>query len=140
MSRDKLVRQYVETINQKDPSAFAELFSEDAVIHDPFFPEPTRGQPAIRQLIEGVLRAFPDMNWKQVGDVIEAGDRVAFVVGVEGTNDGPLATPGGELKATRRQVSYEAAVFWTLGPDGLITEERSYFDAGAVAAQLGMTG
>lgn len=140
MSRDELVHQYVESINQEDPSAFVELFSEDAVIHDPFFPEPTRGQPAIRQLIENVLRAFPDMNWKQVGDVIEAGDRVAFVVGVEGSNNGPLATPGGELRATGRQVSYEAAVFWTLGPDGRITEERSYFDAGAVAAQLGMTG
>jgi predicted ester cyclase len=80
------------------------------------------------------------MNWQQVGAVIEAGDRVAFVVMVEGTNDGPLAMPGGEMPATGRQMSYEAAVFWTLGSDGLITEERSYFDATGVAAQLGMTG
>jgi steroid delta-isomerase-like uncharacterized protein len=140
MSGDTVVRQYVEAANRKDPSGFAALFAEDAVIHDPFFPEPTKGQPAVQALLEGVLRAFPDMNWQQVGAVIEAGDRVAFVVMVEGTNDGPLAMPGGEMPATGRQMSYEAAVFWTLGSDGLITEERSYFDATGVAAQLGMTG
>jgi steroid delta-isomerase-like uncharacterized protein len=140
VSGDKLVRQYVEAINRKHPSAFASIFAEDGVIHDPFFPEPRKGRPAVRQLIEGVLRAFPDMNWKQVGDVIEAGDRVAFVVGVEATNDGPFALPDGELAATGRRISYEAAVFWTVGSDGLITEERSYFDATGVAAQLGMTG
>ncbi|MEX2553964.1 MAG: nuclear transport factor 2 family protein [Actinomycetota bacterium] len=140
MSGDTLVRQYVEAVNRKDPSRFAALFAEDAVIHDPFFPEPTKGRPAAQALLEGVLRAFPDMNWQQVGAVIEAGDRVAFVVMVEGTNDGPLAMPGGEMPATGRQMSYEAAVFWTLGSDGLITEERSYFDATGVAAQLGMTG
>ena len=140
MSGDGLVRQYVEAINRKDPSAFAALFAEVGVVHDPFFPEPTKGRPAVQQLIEGVLRAFSDMSWEQVGSVIEGGDRVAFVVGVEGTNDGPLAMPDGELAATGRQMSYEAAVFWTLGSDGLITEERSYFDATGVAAQLGMTG
>jgi steroid delta-isomerase-like uncharacterized protein len=140
MSGDTVVRQYVEAANRKDPSGFAALFAEDAVIHDPFFPEPTKGRPAVQALLEGVLRAFPDMNWQQVGAVIEAGDRVAFVVMVEGTNDGPLAMPGGEMPATGRQMSYEAAVFWTLGSDGLITEERSYFDATGVAAQLGMTG
>jgi ketosteroid isomerase-like protein len=105
------VRQCIESINQKNPSAYADLFSEDAVIHVPSLPEPTRGLPAIRQLIEGVLRTFPDMNWKQVGDVIEDGDRVAFVVGIEGANQGP----------------FDAAIFWTFGSDGLITEERSYF-------------
>jgi steroid delta-isomerase-like uncharacterized protein len=140
MSGDTVVRRYVEAVNRKDPSGFAALFAEDAVIHDPFFPEPTKGRPAVQALLEGVLRAFPDLNWQQVGAVIEAGDRVAFVVMVEGTNDGPLAMSGGEMPATGRQMSFETAVFWTLGSDGLITEERSYFDATGVAAQLGMTG
>jgi len=45
----------------------------------------------------------------------------------------------GELPATGRAISYEAGVFWLIGPDGLMTEERSYFDATGVAAQLGIT-
>lgn len=140
MSGEGLVRQYVEAINRKDPSALAALFAEAGIIHDPFLPKPTKGRPAVQRLIEGVLRAFPDMSWERIGSVIQDGGRVAFVVGVEGTNDGPFAMPDRELAATGRQMSYEAAVFWTLGSDGLITEERSYFDATGVAAQLGMTG
>lgn len=54
-------------------------------------------------------------------------------------NDGPLKMPNGELPATGRAISYEAGVFWLIGRDGLITEERSYFDATGVAAQLGIT-
>lgn len=112
----------------------------DAVVHDPFFPEPTKGRDALQALLEGILRAFPDMTWEQVGDPIEADGRVALVVLIRGTNEGPLAMPGGELPATGKAITYEAAVIWTLAPDGLIAEESSYFDATGVAAQLGLTG
>jgi steroid delta-isomerase-like uncharacterized protein len=140
MSADELVRRYVEATNQKNPMGFAALFAVHAVLHDPFFPEPTKGRDAIRSMQEGVLRAFPDMTWKQVGDPIDAGSRVAFVVSVEGTNDGPLAMPAGDLPPTGKAMAFESAVLWTIGPDGLIVEERSYFDATGVAAQLGLAG
>jgi steroid delta-isomerase-like uncharacterized protein len=140
MSADRVVHQYVETINQKVPIGFAALFAVDAVLHDPFFPEPTTGRDAIQSMIEGILRAFPDMTLKQVGDPIEAGGRVAFVVSEEGTNDGPLTMPGGEVPPTGKSIAFESAVLWTIDSDGLIAEERSYFDATGVAAQLGLTG
>jgi steroid delta-isomerase-like uncharacterized protein len=140
MSADRVVRQYVDAINQKDPSGWAALFATNAVLHDPFLPEPTRGRDAIQSMIEGILRAFPDMAWKQLGDPIDAGGRVAFVVSVEGTNDGPLAMPAGEVPPTGKSVAFESAVLWTIDSDGLIAEERSYFDATGVAAQLGLIG
>jgi steroid delta-isomerase-like uncharacterized protein len=140
MSADQVVRQYVEAINQKDPIRFAALFAVDAVLHDPFFPEPTTGRDALQSMIEGILRAFPDMAWKQLGDPIDAGGRAAFVVSVEGTNDGPLAMPAGDVPPTGKAMAYEAAVLWTIDSDGLIAEERSYFDATGVAAQLGLIG
>ena len=140
MSADHLVRRYVEAIEQKDPVGFAALFAVDAVLHDPFLPEPTKGREALQSMIEGILRAFPDMAWRQLGDPIDAGTRVAFVVSVSGTNDGPLAMPAGEVPATGKTIAYEAAVLWTIDADGLIAEERSYFDATGVAAQLGLIG
>ena len=140
MSADQVVRQYVEAINQKDPIGFAALFAVDAVLHDPFMPEPTKGRDAVQSMIEGILRAFPDMAWKQIGDPIDAGGRVVFVVSVEGTNDGSLAMPAGDVPPTGKAMAYEAAVLWTIDSDGLIAEERSYFDATGVAAQLGLTG
>ena len=140
MSADELVHQYVETFNQKDPSGWASLFAVDAVLHDPFSAGTTTGRDALQSMIEGILRAFPDMAWKQLGDPIEAGGRVAFVVSVEGTNDGPLAMPAGDVPPTGKAIACDAAVLWTMDSDGLIAEERSYFDATGVAAQLGLTG
>lgn len=139
MSVDEVARRYVETINRADPSGFAALFAEDAVLHDPFFPEATKGRDAIRSMIEGTLRAFPDLTWEQVGDPIDADARAALVMAVRGTNDGPLSMPAGEVPPTGKAMSFEVAVMWTFGPEGLIAEERSYFDATGVAAQLGLT-
>ena len=140
MSADEIARRYVEAVNTKDPKGFAALFAQDAVLHDPFFPEPTKGRDAVQSMIEGILRAFPDMRWEQVGDAIEAGGRAAFVVAVKGTNDGPLSMPAGEVPPTGRTVAYESAVLWSVDSDGLVAEERSYFDATGVAAQLGLMG
>ena len=139
MTGEELARRYVDTFNDRDLDAWVALFAEDAVVHDPFFPEPSNGREAIEAVIQGVVRAFGDMRWRQLRPAIEDGDRVAVELAEKATNDGPLAMPGGELPATGRAVSFETSVFWVLGPDGLITEERSYFDATGVAAQLGVT-
>lgn len=139
MSAEKTVHEYVDAVNEKDPGRFAALLAVDAVLHDPFFPEPIRGREAVKSMMEGIFRAFPDMTWKHVGDPIVAGNRIAFVVAVEATNQGPLAMPGGEVPPTGKAIAYESAVLWTIDSEGLVAEERSYFDATGVAAQLGLT-
>ena len=136
---EDLARRYVETFNDRDVEGWGALFAEDAVIHDPFWPELIKGREASKSLLNSALRAFPDMRWRQLQPVIDVGDRVAVELAVNAVNEGPLEMPGGELPATGRAISYETGIFWLIGPDGLITEERSYFDATGVAAQLGMT-
>lgn len=139
MTGEELARRYVDAFTDRDVDAWVALFTEDAVIHDPFFPEPHSGREAIEKVVRAVLRAFPDMQWRQLRPAIDAADRVAVEVAAKAVNDGPLEMPNGELPATGRAISFETAVFWLIGPDGLITEERSYFDATGVAAQLGIT-
>jgi steroid delta-isomerase-like uncharacterized protein len=136
---EELARRYVDTFNHRDVDAWVALFAEDAVIHDPFFPEPSKGREAIMNVEKTVLRAFPDMRWRQLRPAIDVGDRVAVELAVKAVNEGPLAMPGGEVPATGRAISFETGVFWLIGRDGLIREERSYFDATGVAAQLGIT-
>ena len=135
---EELARRYVDTFNARDTDAWVALFAEDGVIYDPFFPEPSKGKEAIENVEKNVLRAFPDMQWRQLRPAIAVGYRVAVELGVSGVNDGLLEMPGGELPATGRAISFESGIFWLIGPDGLITEERSYFDATGVAAQLGI--
>lgn len=139
MTGEELARKYVETFNDRDVAGWVALFAEDAVIYDPFFPEPSKGREAIESVQHAVLRAFPDIRWRQLRPAIDVGDRVAFEVAVNAVNDGPLQMPGGELPATGRPIAFETGVFWLIGSDGLIAEERSYFDATGVAAQLGIT-
>ena len=136
---EELARRYVSTFNDRDVDAWVALFAEDAVIHDPFFPEPSRGRETIKALEKAIERGFSDMQWRQLRPAIGADGRVAVELAVNAVNDGPLDLPGGEVPATGRTISYETGVFWQIGPDGLITEERSYFDVTGVAAQLGIT-
>ena len=136
---EELARRYVETFNDRDVDAWVALFAEDALIYDPFFPEPTKGREAIGNLEQSILRAFSDMQWRQLRPAVDVGDRVGVELAVNAVHNGPLEMPDGELPATGRTISYEAGVFWRIGPDGLIAEERSYFDATGVAVQLGMT-
>ena len=139
MTGEELARRYVDAFNDRDVNAWVALFAEDATIHDPFFPEPFKGREDIENVVQGVLRAFSGMQWRLLRPAIDAGDRVAVEVAAKAVNDGPLEMPNGELPATGRAISFETGVFWLIGPDGLITEERSYFDATGVAAQLGIT-
>ncbi len=139
MSADNTLREYIDAFNERDPARFAALFAVDAVLHDPFFPEPTAGREAVESMMEGIFRAFPDMTLKVVGEPIQADGRVAFIVAEEGTNNGPLAMPGGDVPPTGKPIAFESAVLWTMDSDGLIAEERSYFDATGVAVQLGLT-
>lgn len=138
MTGEELARRYVDTFNDRDVDAWVALFAEDAVVHDPFFPEPSKGREAIENVEQGVLRAFPDMRWRQLRPAIDVGDRVAVELAVNAVNGGPLEMPNGKLPATGRAISFETGVFWLIRPDGLIVEERSYFDATGVAAQLGI--
>lgn len=55
-------------------------------------------------------------------------------------NAGALSTPAGELPPTHNEIALRMAVVDTLDSDGLIAEERAYFDGTGFAAQLGMTG
>lgn len=137
MSGEALVRRVVDAINRSDAPGYAALFAPDAVMYDPFFPEPLKGREAIEATTKAVLRAFPDLQWR-LRSVTDGGDRVAFDMTVSGVNDGPLEMPDGELSPTGRTMSVDMGIFLQLSPDGLITEERSYFDVTGLAAQLGL--
>jgi hypothetical protein len=46
--------------------------------------------------------------------------------------------PDGDIPATDKSFAVDMAIFWTLSPDDLITEERAYFDSTGMLAQLGL--
>ena len=140
MSAHVLVEKYLDCVKRGDAEGLAELYAVDGVVYDPLSPEPVKGREAIAAVFSAIKRAIPDMEWRLLRPLVENSRRVAFEVAVTGVNDGPLATPNGELPPTGRAISVEMALFETIDADGLIAEERSYFDVTGFAAQLGLTG
>lgn len=140
MWADDLVQRYVDAVNRGDVEGVAALYAVDAVIYDPATPEPIKGRAAIAGTFAAFKQAIPDMHWRLFAPVLGQDRRVAFEVEVRGVNSGTLSTPAGELPPTHNAIALTMAIIDTLGADGLIAEERAYFDATGLAARLGMTG
>jgi steroid delta-isomerase-like uncharacterized protein len=140
MYADEFVRRYLDAINRGDVPGLGALYASDAVLYDPLAPEPVRGREAIQATFAAFKQAIPDLRWELIAPVVGDGQRVTFEVKVSGVNSGLLAMPQGELPPTGSAVSFTMAIAETLDEDGLIAEERSYFDATGFAAQLGIAG
>lgn len=129
--------QLIETFNRGDHAGHAGLYAQDAKYIESYFPEPIVGPEGMEQVTRAMAAAFPDMQWTIVS-LLEDGDRVACEVNIKGTHSGPLSTPGGEVPATGRAVSWETMSVIEFDEDGLISEHRTYMDPGTVMGQLGL--
>jgi steroid delta-isomerase-like uncharacterized protein len=139
MSIIDALRQAVEAFNAHDPAGFAATYAADTIVHDPFYPEATRGRAAVEKDTADFLRAFPDARMAVVGTPLAEGDTLAAQFVVHGTHDGPLATPDGDIPATGRSIRLEGGIFTTVDARGETIDERRYYDVAGLLAQLGLT-
>ncbi len=72
-----------------------------------------------------------------VSSLTVEGDRAVEEGVFEGTHDGTLKTPMGDIPATRRKIRGEYVNIFTIRGDK-ITEQRLYFDRMTLAEQLGL--
>ena len=131
------VKEQIEALNRHDAAAFAGFYTPDALVHDPQHAEPLKGRDAIRKDIADFIGAFPDLNFT-LKTVVESGDTVAFEGAGKGTHKGPMASPAGEIPATNRPMEFRFAAFLRVNGQGLIAEERRYFDMAGMMQQLGL--
>jgi predicted ester cyclase len=116
----------------------AELYAEHAVLCHPLSPAALEGRQAIRESEQALFDAFSkiEVNLRTV----LTGDQgcVAELV-IRATNSGPLDLGGEErVAATGRRIELPSVWVLDIGPDGLIVEERDYFDTAAFMSQLGL--
>lgn len=97
-----VVNRMFEALNAHDPEALAKFYSEDCEVVAP--PGEMRGRDAVRQLAETYWGAFSDLKWTVVHQCASE-DTVVTEEVAEGTNDGALVTPQGEIPATGRRVA-----------------------------------
>jgi steroid delta-isomerase-like uncharacterized protein len=133
-----VARSSVDAVNRGDAPGYAAHYTDGATIHDPFYAEPLTGRDAIEHDIAVFLRAFPDLHGR-VRSTVTEGSQVATEVTFTGTHHGPLETPDGDVPATGRPVTLALCGCSDVGPDGLMTATRRYYDVAGLLAQLGQS-
>lgn len=82
---------WVEGMNRGDVSAADRAFAPDCVIHINGSPEPNLSLGGFKEMVSGLLGAFPDLRFT-IEDQIVAGDKVATRWTAEGTNSGAFGS------------------------------------------------
>ena len=132
-----LARKGEEAFNSHDSKAFAALYASDCVVTDPQYEQPLSGRNAVEKDIRDFFTAFPDIAIALRG-VITDGDTLVAEWTASGTHNGPLSAPDGSLiPASGKPVKMAMALVGRVDGDGLIAEERRYFDLAGVLAQIG---
>lgn len=139
MAAADTVRRFADAVNNHDLEALTALWTQDAVIHDPAVPQPITGKEAIRQNLDTWLKAFPDMTFQVMDPVLAEGESAGFQVDISGTHTGPFTGPQGTIAPTNNRMQLTGVGFWRLTGQGLIAEERRYYDTAGLMRQLGVT-
>ena len=134
---EKLAEKVQEVYDSRDMAAFAQLYAEDATLFMPGEPEPIQGREAIEKNQAAAFRAMPDMSVKFTLISI-SGKYIVFEGVSQGTFTGPLATPAGDIPPTGKSASLRLACILKVNADGLVEEDRTYFDNLDFMKQLGL--
>ena len=121
-----LAKRYTAAWCSQDPASVAAFYSPQGSLRVNGA-APAVGRVAIREVAQGFMTAFPDMNVR-MDDVVVQGDRAVYHWTLAGTNTGP----GG----TGQRVRISGFEVWEIGVDGLIAESQGHFDEAAYQRQL----
>ena len=128
---------WVEALKKKSIEEFLKKHSEDVVLYDPTLPGPLKGQSALRELVEGLYRMFPDYEIKKVRSFGQD-EWVCLEAEETGTMKGPLHGPGGRTIPPTNKSFKIPSTFVCKVVGGRISEVRVYFDVMGLMAQLGL--
>ena len=95
-------RVWIEGLNRGDVSAADAAFAPDCIVHITGVPEPVRGIGPWKDLVGGLLRAFPDIHFTIEYQLVQ-GDRVAFRWRATATHNGPLGAAPATRPTAQRQ-------------------------------------
>jgi steroid delta-isomerase-like uncharacterized protein len=123
---------WIDGLNRGDVSVANEVFTTDCVIHINGSPNPNLDLAGFKQMIAGLLAAFPDLRLT-IEDQIVSGNKVATRWVAEGTHSGPL----GSVPATGRRVRVDGLILDRV-VDGRVAERWEQWDQAAMMQQLGL--
>ena len=125
---------WVDGLNRGDVSGADNAFAPDCVIHITGSPERNLGLAGFKQMVVGLLAAFPDLRFT-IEDQVVSGDKVTTRWTAEGTHTGPL----GEVKPTGKPVRIDGLILDRVVGDRVV-ERWEHWDQMGMMQQLGLLG
>jgi steroid delta-isomerase-like uncharacterized protein len=126
---------FVAAFNDHDESRIRELNAENTVFEAPGDVR-VEGREAATQYAMAWLNAFPDARLT-VKNELASGDWVAQEFTFEGTHEGTLSGPAGEIPATHKRLNGRGVQIFQVEGDTVV-DTRLYFDQVQVLTQLGL--
>jgi len=123
---------WIDGLNRGDVSVAEKVFTADCVIHINGSPDPNLSVAGFKQMMTGLLAAFPDLRIN-IEDQVVAGNKVATRWVAEGTNSAPF----GNVPATGRRVRVNGIILDRVA-DGRIVERWEQWDQAGMMQQLGL--
>jgi predicted ester cyclase len=130
----KFERTWIDGLNRGDVSVADGVFAPDCVIHMNGGPVPNLSLSGFKQMVGGLLAAFPEIRLTIEDQVITA-DKVATRWTAEGTHTGPL----GEIKPTGRRIRIGGLIIDHVSGDRVV-ERWELWDQAGMLQQLGLLG
>ena len=134
-SAQEVAAKWLDAFNAHDEARIRELSGENAVVEAPGDVR-VEGREPSTQYAMAWLNAFPDARIT-VNNELVADDWVVQEFTFEGTHEGTLASPSGEIPATGRTLRGRGVQILRVEGDA-VTETRLYYDQVQVMTQLGL--
>ena len=136
-TNEDVIRELYRTAEVQDTSAFTALFTEDGYFWDVSAGRKYTGT-SLGDTVEVYARAFPDMH-RELISLYVTDDVVIVELTLNGTHNGPLLLPTGELPATGKRISTPCCdVFHLVG--GRVRSFHCYTAATILLRQLEVIG
>lgn len=135
MDRDVIIALFerrAEAWTRRDADALAATHDADAIGESPLQGRLV-GRARIRDVYAEWFAAFSDLTFTRKQLIID-GSLVAELFTLRGTQTAPFHG----VAATARRFDVHGALFYTIGPDGLISEDKRVYDVTRMLVQLGL--
>ena len=126
---------FVAAFNDHDESRIRELNAENTIFEGPGDVH-LEGREAATQYAMAWLNAFPDARLN-VKNEFASCDWVVQEFTFEGTHEGTLSGPAGEIPATHRRLNGRGVQIFRVEGDAVV-DTRLYFDQVQILTQLGL--
>jgi len=137
MTPKDIVNSYWRAWNDHNLADLLPLLAADFVSMSPFNPGNPTSKDMFAKGFEMFEKSLPDLK-EEVVNIMTEGNKVACEVIESATVTGSIQLPTGVIAPTNRSYKLNVASFFRINDQGLIAEQRNYWDTASWAHQVGI--